>query len=209
MKRFYVHAMLLAAILLSIAPQPALAQEPTKVIYATWKNTAQPIIQLAMVEQVSTKQLSLINSGFSTFSVLEARTLGSESPEDVMFFKTACSIKFDTWQEVYDITKIEKDLVVTKIKTLDKYYETCLTAEIADEAFIKKYVSQGGDIMVSLFIDQLPAGRASEIKDWLIHQQSGVMQGLFGHMLGDLKLTERTTVVAKVPPLKQVSSKSP
>jgi hypothetical protein len=41
---------------------------------------------------------------------------------------------------------------------------------------------------------------ASKIKDWLVKQQSGLMQGLYSHMLGDLQLGGRSEVTLDIPP---------
>ena len=39
----------------------------------------------------------------------------------------------------------------------------------------------------------------ARIKDWLIQQQSGVMQSLFSHMLGELTLNQSIKVRVAVP----------
>jgi hypothetical protein len=49
------------------------------------------------------------------------------------------------------------------------------------------------------------ASEALKIKDWLIQQQSGVMQSLFSHMLGDIALHQTHVVNIRVPKRSETS----
>ena len=159
---------------------------------------------MAIVElssQLTQRQQTLIQSGFSTFSVMEIRL--AESADDptpsAVLYKIACTVKYDTWQERYDLARISETVQTGIVKNFEDYAARCLTANIYDKAIVQQ-IQSGKDVVVTLRVDQISTSKATEIKEWLIRQQSGIMQGLFGHMLGELQLTERIDVKVKIPP---------
>ena len=50
-----------------------------------------------------------------------------------------------------------------------------------------------------LIVKQTSFDEAQKIKDWLVQQQSGVMQSLFSHMLGELSLNQTLAVRISIP----------
>ena len=52
----------------------------------------------------------------------------------------------------------------------------------------------------TLVVKQTSPEEANDIKDWLVKQQSGVMQGLFSHMVGELMLNQTVVVAVEIAP---------
>lgn len=160
------------------------------------KDTRQ--LEISLRDHLNEKQRELINSGFSTFSQLliyenSARANGS-SP----LFEITCTVKFDLWEERYELARLDqKNPQAISVQHFDEYATLCLTVAIADTE-IRPHLARG--LKAELHIDQISAAKATEVKEWLVRQQSGVMRGIFSHMLGDLKLSESVTVQIEIPP---------
>ena len=189
-------------LLVALVSGPALAKGPVLVTLATWqKANKEPVLVVKLTEQLSKRQKDLINSGFSTHSELEVRAEGPDEETLQVLFNSQCTIKFDTWEEIYDIARIDKDFQTLTAKTFETYADICLTARVPGAAVIAATAAGSKAVRATLKVNQITTEKAAKIREWLIKQQSGVMQGLFSHMLGDLKLFEEINVTVQVPPL--------
>lgn len=138
------------------------------------------------------KQKKIITSGFSTYSHVRFIISGNETLNQQT--EIACTIKYDTWEEQYQLIKIAADSKVTLSASLDDFNKTCLSFNIVNPELIAQFLSGKVEISASLSIEQISSSQAKQIKSWLIQQQSDVMQGLFSHMLGDLTLSNNTKI---------------
>lgn len=189
------------------------ATSKTKAIEAVWLVDAQnpASLEIDVTPHLSERQRNLIQSGFTTFSLLEVRTSVPDAktgdPEPV--FKLACTVRYDTWNERYDVAHLTEQPQNRLVKNFDRYSQLCLTAHIRQADLVAPWREKGQRLHVTLLVDQISISKADEIKQWLIRQQSGVMQGIFAHMLGELKLTERVDAPVNVPPLKTAPKAPP
>ena len=160
-----------------------------------------PIVSVALDSHLTPRQIKLIQSGFSTFSIIEIRDYQNRDSLDPahLIGKVSCTVKYDTWQEDFELAQINDRMEAKTVKTYRRYADLCLRGVVVEPEVIKRFAKEGGQVVVSLYIDQIAASKAEEIKEWLIRQQSGVMQGLFSHMLGDLKSSQRIDLIVTVP----------
>jgi len=203
----------ITALITLLVAAPLLAQStPVRTTVGTWKESdGKRVLVIEIFPHLTPRQTSLINSGFSTFSMLtvkEAKKQDSEKAEDVLA-KISCTVKFDPWQEWYDIARIDTTVQTSVAKEILKYADLCLNVRLSDGVALNNLAATGGDLIATLLLDQISVEKASEIKAWLIRQQSGVMQGLFSHMLGALKLSERIDIVVQVPAYMKISKSPP
>ncbi|MEZ4741411.1 MAG: hypothetical protein R3B45_03030 [Bdellovibrionota bacterium] len=145
------------------------------------------------------KQITLLNSGFATSSQLVAGYIG-ESGQPIELFRVACTVTFNDWEEVFELVKIGDKLQRFVVDSFQKYIDLCLSAEIVSQAALARLANDGGELIAQIKVEQISSSQAGKLKDWLIKQQSGVMQGLFSHMLNELKLSEDLKLSVKVPP---------
>jgi hypothetical protein len=203
------------------APAPALAQDATVLsTVARWDLDAKaPTIVIPLAGALTEKQKNIVNGGFTTVSQLTVRfappnleegTIPDEDEGDddaplPPLYRIRCSVKFDAWEETYDIARLDDSPRTGVVKEFGAYATMCLTASIrlADveaRTPVQHLPRSGGTLLAYLAIKQTSPQEAARIKDWLIQQQSGVMQGLFSHMLGELTLSQLVKVRVSVPP---------
>ena len=188
---------------------PALSQSPNEAPtkpnqFAKWQMIDKKLhLTISLETQLSEKQKNLINSGFSSYSEMSLLWPRSGLTLSKTFYKSKCTVKYDTWEERYELARIDQKFKAESLKAFDDYSALCLTANISDPKIIEKLTKKGGIIHGHLTINQISNNKSEEIKEWLIKQQSGVMQGLFSHMLGDLKLSERETILIHIPSLEE------
>ena len=174
---------------------------------ATWGNTeTSPEIILDITTLLSPEQREIVRSGFTTFtlfSVAEKKT----SPQDASSeFRVVCKVKYDTWEERYTTTKIEPlPLGTFTGNSIESWSNQCLKYRISNPN-ITKNLASGGRLFGKLIVRQSSLDEAAKIKEWLVKQQSGLMQGLYSHMLGDMQLGGRLEVVIEVPPAPKIKS---
>src|SRR5205807_2653431 len=64
--------------------------------------------RFSFADQLTTKQLSLINSGFSTYSILVVK---DADPDDFVrgkeLYRITCTTKFDPWEERYETARLD------------------------------------------------------------------------------------------------------
>ena len=169
---------------------------------ATWEKSSDgQVISIDVSSLLSGEQQEIINSGFSTFTILGLSLRKAKNPEDTPEIRLVCRVKYDTWEEKYLTTKLDpaptQKFVGNKIES---WANQCLRYKLINREFINK-LTPGGQLYVSLQVRQSSIDEASKIKDWLVQQQSGFMQGLYSHMLGDLQLGGRSELVLEIPPI--------
>jgi hypothetical protein len=174
------------------------------------------LLAIPLADALTPKQRAIINGGFTTVSQL---TVGEPKPgqeeeddgdEARRVFSVRCSVKFDAWEESYDVARLDDQAAAHEgpaapprmavLKQFAQYGEMCLKAEVATPKVVAALARGGGTLYASLVVKQTSVEEAARIKDWLIQQQSGVMQSLFSHMLGELTLNQTLKVRISVPP---------
>ena len=148
------------------------------------------------------KQLATLNSGFSTFSRLTiARPQDFKNQKVIQFAAiTACTVKFDMWEERYEMALIKDPPESLMSKNLHMYLDRCLQAEVSSPEILNQLNKSGGKLVVLLEVEQISSSQALKIKEWLIGQQSTVMRGLFTHMLGEMTLSATSRLTLNIPP---------
>ena len=168
---------------------------------ASWEVQAGgPTLIIKVDEHLSKKQVTLVNSGFSTYSDFVVTLPAGKFTPEMAIFKSQCTVKYDTWEEIYDIVRIDKDVNLTQVKDFKTFAEHCLKASIKNHKALDYFAKHGGQLRASLKLDQISQERAQKIRKWLIKQQSGVVKGLFSHMLGDLQVSESLVIKIQIPP---------
>ncbi len=181
----HVCKLALALLLLLLCPLAILAKEQNYAV-AQWQIDGNfERIMINVSKSLDKKQLSTLKSGFSTFSRLVVILEPKES-EASELFQMACTVKFDFWEEKFELVRLESDPKAIIVDSFDEYSKSCLTAEITSTHAIELIMSGRAKIKTTLQIEQISIEKASKIKDWLISQQSGMMKGLFTHMLDDM-----------------------
>lgn len=163
-------------------------------------------LHINLIDSLTEQQKKLLYSGFSTFSRLEARWLDNDIRRSLVFI-SECTIKFDLWEEKFELLHFLEPRRENSLKSFQQYIDLCLKADISSQSNITKIASQGALLELRLDISQVSNEFAQDVRSWLIQQQSGVMRGLFSHMLGDLKLSESIETVVIVPPLTKETGK--
>lgn len=147
-------------------------------------------------DRLTPQQKKLIYSGFTTYSNLQVRLRYPDGRASLAFV-AECTVSFDLWEEKFDLTGFLEQRTAKSLRTFDDYANTCLKARIGN---LNKLSDLSGIAFeVRLEISQVSQDFANDVRQWLIQQQSGVMRGLFAHMLGELKLSESLELVIKPP----------
>lgn len=194
----------LAAAALSLASQ-ASAQDSVLVALARWQmrgGHAELVVPLA--DALTPKQRSIIGGGFTTVSQLTLRQPkpgadDADADDMPLFYGVRCSVKFDAWEETYDVARLDEQPKTAIVKEYAAYGDLCLKAEVTDTRRLSEFAG-GGTLLAFLVVKQTSVEEASRIKEWLVQQQSGVMQSLFSHMLGELTLNQTVRVKVSIPP---------
>jgi hypothetical protein len=190
-------------LLLLFGSAPAWAE-----IKAHWDQSKdRPSLRINLADSLTNQQKKLLRSGFSTFSHLEVRWLNNGARRSLVFI-SECTIKFDLWEEKFELLHFLESRKENSLQSFQQYTDLCLHADINSQSNITQFASQGARLEVRLDVSQVSNEFAQDVRSWLIQQQSGVMRGLFSHMLGDLKLSESTQTVLVIPPLTAEAEKN-
>jgi hypothetical protein len=181
----------------------ARADDAQVVTLASWgKNLDAEALEISVRDQITKKQKSIITGGFTTLSQLSLKLQnpngGAVSTEP--FFVISCSVKYDAWEEYFDVAVIADTPKTALLKSFDEYAALCLHAELLEAEVLKKFAPSGGTVVAELAVKQTSIREANQIKDELIKSQSGIMQQLFAHMLGELVLSQSLSVRVSIPP---------
>ncbi|MFK7827643.1 MAG: hypothetical protein AB8G05_26090 [Oligoflexales bacterium] len=166
-----------------------------------WEKSEHSSSILIRILGLNNKQTTTLDSGFSTFSQL--RIFNSHvvlSPDAQSLAQTACTVKYDMWEEHYEVTLLTEPPKAMIAKTLDTYLTHCLSAKINSDELVDELRKNGGTLLATLQVEQISSTQAQKVKAWLINQQSSVMRGLFSHMLGEMTLTQTSKISLQVPP---------
>ncbi len=167
-----------------------------------WQQTQNSIVlTLNLKDALSPQQKKLLFSGFTTFSHLEVRLHEENGLSAPLLFVSECTIQYDLWEEKFDLLHFLDSKKPDSLRSLQEYNELCLTASLQNVENLRKLETKGRRLDVRLDIAQVSNDFAKNVRQWLIQQQSGVMRGLFSHMLGELKLNETVSYELEPPPL--------
>jgi hypothetical protein len=153
-------------------------------------------LHISFSDLIGAKRKNLIQSGFSTYTHLVI-TFGVSSQSSAL--QVDCSVKYDTWNERYHVVRMGNSSEQSSVNNFETYSDTCLSIDIANPEVINQLVSSER-IVGELSMRQLSAQQAEKIRNWLVTQQSGFMQNLFSHMLGDVTLSENLVAKIKIVP---------
>jgi|GEM_PF-3173311 len=165
-----------------------------------------PSLIITVKDQLSKKQKNIITGGFTTLTQMNlSHYVPDTKLSDLeVLYSLSCSVKYDAWEEFYDVATVSDPPTVATYKSFDEYSDVCLKINITDPELLKELQSQGGTLLANLVIKQTSIKEANAIKNELIRNQSGIMQQLFAHMLGELVLSQTKEVKISVPPFPQV-----
>ena len=200
---------MLLALVLYFGWPPSLGAAPRAMVNASWIGEPDaPKLAIALDKVLSPRQIKLIHSGFATVSEL---TLFFGEVRADPLARVRCHVEFDTWAEQYRITLLTENARsgVKTVKTFARYAELCLNVELAAGPRLNALRQGGGVIQGMLQMNQLSGEQKAHLREWMVKQQSGVMQELFAHMLGDISITEDVDVSVTVPPYSGVGGANP
>lgn len=161
----------------------------------TQKNTVKNLV-IDLSDLLEKSQIELLQSGFSAFSAFEIKV--KDTGESLG--RIACSVRYDTWNDRYEMIEVGVKPKQSTTKKLSRLAEVCFHVEIPISKFDKlKNTDPQSLLEITLSIEQISAEKSAEIKNWLVKQQSSILQGLFSHMLGELKLSERVYFQSAIP----------
>lgn len=210
-KRPKISVLITLSLLLGTTPQ-APAQDQGHGARASWLlGDGPPLLVIPLVGILTKKQKQMIHGGFTTVSTLSiTRERGSDeaspAPSPVPSWDLSCTVKFDAWDEVYDVTRIraagdQSQSESTVLRQFKDYGEWCLEVKIPTSHPLLRDRTPGRPLLGQLTLRQMSPAEGAKIKEWLVEQQTGIMQSLFKHMLGELALEETLRVLIPIPPL--------
>ncbi len=175
-------------------------QAPASASPLSWhEDKGQWSLELNLSDTLTAQQKKLLFSGFSTFSHLEVRM--PEASGMRLLFVSECSIQYDLWEEKFDLLYFLEAQHPEKLRSFKDYSDLCLAAALRNADTLRALQSPGQHLEVHLDIAQVSSEFAKNVREWLIQQQSGMMRGLFAHMLGELKMKESLTLDLSLPAL--------
>ena len=172
--------------------------QPTTV--ARWNSEGDaPTLAINVADLLTSAQREIVNSGFSTFT---AFAFGDDSYGGTRMTSVPdviCSVKYDPWEDRYDIIRLSPVPILNEtIKEYKIWTNLCLEIVIKDPIVIAQLEKEGVGTAI-LRVRQSTPDEGNRIKNWLLKQQSGFMQGLYAHMLGDFELRQRMKVKVTIP----------
>ena len=176
-------------------------------------------LSIALGEALAPKQRTIIGGGFTTLTQLTITTLSTSRQGDgadrdgavppPQIAALSCSVTYDAWEETYSVTTLDDEQPTTRtLKTYADLADLCLTARIAAPDRLVQ-LRGGGVVRGTLTVRQTSPEEATRIKQWLVRQQSSLLQGLFSHMLGELSLSQALELTIDVPAMAAGSGPDP
>jgi hypothetical protein len=179
----------------SLADEPRLATTTAK-----WSPDGQKSLTVNVSDLLTPAQRDIVNSGFSTFTLLAISAKKINDQEALPDMRVVCSVKYDTWEEKYQLIKMDPGPTQTSVATdYRSWADECLSYSIKTDTLIEN-LSHGATLHGILQVRQSSPDEASKIKNWLVRQQSGFMQGLYAHMLGDFQFRGTVRITITIPP---------
>jgi hypothetical protein len=177
---------------------------------AKWSSDSTPSLVINVGDIVTPAQKDILNSGFTTFTLFVIGSSGDLFKDDSTsrLASARCSVKFDTWEETFEVTKIlEQKSQTGFFKGFQDWSNDCLEISITNPKAISQILKQKS-LKAALIIRQSTPDESLKIKSWLVSQQSGLVQGLYSHMLGNFQFQNSTQIKIKIPPLPNLSTKT-
>ena len=179
-----------------------LKAEDTRTITTTarWiKKNGVPAMLVDLSDSLTTSQKDIANSGFSTFTLVAINDSKIQPRDTLPDLRVVCSVKYDTWEERYQTIRVEPlPIETTFVKDFNGWAQKCLQMTLDSKLIVEK-MSAGGTFYGIMQIRQSSPDESAKIKKWLVQQQSGFMQGLYAHMLGDFQYQGFVKLEIKIP----------
>ena len=190
----------LVFLLLSICVRSQAAAENRVKSQARWDESEKnPRLIINVADVLTPSQREIINSGFTTFSVFTLDEKNESSGISLVPFKRSCTVKYDTWEDRYEVNKIEPAPFQSEtVKDYKSWSHLCLEIVVEDPRLLNLF-EQSGEITATLNVRQSTPEEGAKIKTWLVKQQSGFMQGLYSHMLGNFQYQHMSVVRIGIP----------
>ena len=177
----------------------------TRAVWIRSKDHIELVIPLG--NMLTSKQRSMIEGGFTTmseFSLLKDTRMQATAND--ILWSLSCSVKFDAWDESYEVSRFlptqnAVNAETAIVRKFADYGDLCLTARVPASPWLAHITETGEQIVGQLTVQQMSVEEGTRIKEWLVKQQSGLMQSLFKHMLGELSIHQTLSVKIAVPPL--------
>ena len=198
-------------LLLLIWPSILFAQQANPVTVAAWKvGKDGPELTIALGSLMTKKQRQMIEGGFTTFSDLTIYPTGATGKpvRDSIANQIRCSVKYDAWEEIFDVVQLGDVPRTGIVKSFGDYASRCLTTSLSKHTMDQGSLRIGSDLIAELSVIQTSIDEEQKIKEWLVSQQSGVMQTLFSHMLGELSLQQKLVVRIAIPAIPESIGKT-
>ena len=94
----------------------------------------------------------------------------------------------------YEVTRLDPPPPTSiTVKEYRDWSKDCLEVTVSDAKILAE-LNQIGTISAYLVVRQSTSDESGRIKNWLVKQQSGFMQGLYSHMLGDFQYQNQTRI---------------
>lgn len=187
---------------LMVSTTKLVAQVPRSILIpAKWINDkGTSSLTIDVTDIITPAQKEIVNSGFSTFTLLAISDQSIQPRDALPDQRVVCSVKYDTWEERYQAVRVEPlPIESSSIKDYVEWSKKCLQIRIDSPTIVRK-VASGGQLSGLLQIRQSSPDESAKIKKWLVQQQSGFMQGLYAHMLGDFQFQGIVKLDIIVPP---------
>lgn len=173
---------------------------------ARWDQTHGSRLIINVADILTPSQREIINSGFTTFSVFSVGETSDSNGKPSPFFRLSCTVKYDTWEDRYDVHKLDPPPLASEtVKDYKSWSSMCLEIIIDDPKVLAEF-ENNGEISGMLNIRQSTPEEGAKIKNWLVKQQSGFMQGLYAHMLGNFQYQHRSPIRIVIPKPSPVKS---
>ena len=170
-----------------------------RTIQGKWiKVRGQDYISASFLEYIPKDQIDIIQSGFSTFTRITAN-LPKKDATYVSLHNMDCTAIYDTWDEVFDVAKLSPVQRTKKINSLKNYGKFCLRYLIPLSSAIKPLIGTQQKLPATVLIEQISEKQSDNIRNWLVQQQSPLIQNLFSHMLGKFKLEKQLKFAIRLP----------
>ena len=192
------------------ATQSRSDDERSATTLAKWDVTGtNPVLIINIGDLLTPAQRDIINSGFSTFTLLAVSDKKLDEHDQYPDSKLACSVKYDTWEERYQLIRVDPPPVQTlTAKDYKTWADECLRHKLTSQPMLSR-LTNGGTLFATLQVRQSSPDEGAKIKTWLVQQQSGFMQGLYAHMLGDFQFKGTIRINIQVPAISSASGESP
>ncbi len=187
---------LLVFLLLALLPQGrAFSQSNVRL---AWQQKPQLALAIDVANLLTPQQKKLLYSGLSALSHFEIQSRDRDG-STALLFVSECTLKYNLWEERFELQQLTQGSMA--LQAFDDFAHLCLMAQLSSPSSFQRITESGSHIEILIDVAQVSPAFAADVRRWLIEQQSGVMRGLFSHMLGELQLSESIKLSVVAPPL--------